>query len=109
MRDSKFPVPYCIAIDFDGTLCINKFPEIGMPKWDTFIDAFVEQSKGHKLILWTCRTGEMLDNAVKWCKERGLVFDAINENLPERIEYLGSDCRKIGADEYWDDRARQIK
>ena len=30
----------------------------------------------------------MLDNAVEWCKEHGLVFDAINENLPERIEYL---------------------
>ena len=40
---------------------------------------------------------------------RGLYFDAVNANLPERIAYFGGDCRKISADEYWDDRAVVVK
>ena len=62
------------------------------------------QSKGHKIILWTCRTGDKLDAAVKWCKEFDLEFDAINSNLPEIIEKFGSDNRKIYADYYLDDK-----
>lgn len=56
------------------------------------------------MILWTCRVGDMLQKAVEWCKERNLVFDAVNENLPEIIESFGSDTRKIFANEYIDDR-----
>lgn len=39
------------------------------------------------------------------CKEYGLIFNAINANLPERIEKYKNDARKIVADEYWDDRS----
>lgn len=56
------------------------------------------------MILWTCRVEDMLQKAVEWCKERNLVFDAVNENLPEIIENFGSDTRKIFANEYIDDR-----
>lgn len=94
-----------IAVDFDGTLCENKFPEIGEPKWPVIFAAKAEQEKGAKLILWTCRTGQELDEAVEAAEDWGLTFDAVNENLPERIEMFGNDPRKIGADEYWDDRA----
>jgi hypothetical protein len=65
----------------------------------------VEQRNGAKLILWTCRTGALLDAAVSWCKDEGLTFDAVNENLPEIIEAFGSDTRKIFANEYIDDLA----
>lgn len=109
IKERHSNLDYVIAIDFDGTLCTENFPNIGEPKWDTIVAALMEQGKGSKLILWTCRTGALLDEAVKWCARIGLKFDAVNENLPERIEYYGSDCRKIGANEYWDDRARQIK
>ena len=108
MRDFKFPVPYCIAVDFDGTLCTERFPELGEPKWEVIVEILRAQQEGKKIILWTCRTGERLDAAVEWCKQHGLHFDAVNENLPERVEYFGYDCRKIGANEYWDDRARKI-
>lgn len=57
------------------------------------------------MILWTCRNGDLLTSAVEWCREHGLIFDAVNENLPERLEYYGSESRKISADEYWDDCA----
>lgn len=63
------------------------------------------QLEGAKIILWTCRTGIQLEKAVLWCFRRGLMFDAVNENLPERVEKFGTDPRKIGADEYIDDKS----
>lgn len=63
------------------------------------------QKQGNKIILWTCRCGEWLKDAVDWCKMYGLEFDAINENLPEMIEEYGSDSRKIFYDILIDDKA----
>ena len=57
-----------------------------------------------KVILWTCRRDDLLTEAVTFCKEYGLKFDAINENLPEVIEWMHGDSRKIYADWYIDDR-----
>ena len=57
------------------------------------------------MILWTCRCGEDLTAAVEWCRERGLEFDYINENVPENVEKWGNDSRKIFAHEYIDDKA----
>ena len=94
-----------IAVDFDGTLCESRWPDIGPPN-NAVIDYLRKrQENGDQLILWTCREGEMLDRAVMWSMNRGLIFDAVNRNLPERIAEYGTDPRKIGADEYWDDRA----
>lgn len=94
-----------IAVDFDGTLCVSQWPEIGEENYG-LIEWLKEcRSKGDKVILFTCREDDLLDAAVKWCAERGLRFDAVNENLPERIDRYGGDCRKISADIYLDDRA----
>lgn len=98
-----------IAIDFDGTLCENAWPEIGAPKWDIIQRAKAEQEAGTALILWTCREGERLENALAACREWGLTFDAVNENLPELIEAYGGDCRKVTATEYWDDKAGTLR
>ena len=93
-----------IAVDFDGTLCENNWPGIGAPN-DELIEYLRNRKKdGDKLILWTCRVEDMLQKAVERCKERNLVFDAVNENLPEIIENFGYDTRKIFANEYIDDR-----
>lgn len=93
-----------IAVDFDGTLCENSWPEIGEPNEELIEYLRNRKKDGDKLILWTCRVEDMLQKAVEWCKERNLVFDAVNENLPEIIENFGSDTRKIFANEYIDDR-----
>ena len=93
-----------IAVDFDGTLCENKWPEIGEPNVELIDYLKDQQSQGAKLILWTCRGEDRLEKACGWCVEQGLVFDAINENLPEIISLFGSDTRKIYADEYIDDK-----
>lgn len=94
-----------IAVDFDGTLCKNNYPNIGEANEELINHLKRIQSKGDKIILWTCRVGEKLEAAVAWCKKRGLIFDAVNENLPESIAEFGSDTRKIFADEYIDDAA----
>lgn len=97
-----------IAVDFDGTLCENIWPEIGAPLQTVINYILDEQKNGAKLILWTNRNGELLDEAVGWCLEHGITFDAVNENLPEHIERFGNDSRKIFADEYIDDKAMPI-
>lgn len=94
-----------IAVDFDGTLCENKYPEIGEPRADVIEKLLQEQRNGAHTILWTCRRGEELAAAVYWCIERGIAFDAINDNLNYNVEKFGGDTRKIYADEYWDDKA----
>lgn len=94
-----------IAVDFDGTLCENKYPKIGAPNVPLIYHLIDQKKHGAKLILWTCRSGELLAKAVHWCEKTGLTFDAINENLPEIIDAFGSDTRKIFANEYIDDLA----
>ena len=93
------------AVDFDGTLSYGKWPEIGEP--NTGLIRFLNERKkrGDKLILWTCREADTLNDAVEWCKMQGLEFDAINDNLPEVIEKYNWNSRKISCDFYIDDRA----
>ena len=95
-----------IAVDFDGTLCEDAFPEIGKPH-ETLINDLkrCRKENSDKLILWTCRCGEYLDKAVKWCKEQGLIFDAVNENVPDIIAKYGDGGPKVFADLYIDDRS----
>ena len=98
-------LPWAIAVDFDGTLCENCWPEIGEAN-EELIDWLVGWRKqGNKLILWTNRCGKTLEQAVEWCKDRGLEFDTVNENLPERVEFFGDDPRKVSADYYSDDES----
>lgn len=98
-----------IAVDFDGTLCENAFPKIGAPITAAINYVKEQQRGGAKLILWTNRCGDRLTEAVAWCKDQGLAFDAVNENLPELIEAFGNDCRKVFANEYFDDRAKPAR
>ena len=97
-----------IACDFDGTLCENKFPQIGAPNKEVIEKLIEEQKNGSKIILWTCRAEAQVLEAVKWCLEQGLVFDAVNDNLEHVKQYFGCNPRKIYATEYWDDRAITI-
>ena len=94
------------ALDFEGTITVrSKFPDIGKPNVSVIELLKLARAQGVRLILWTCRDGNYLTEAVEWCKDFGLEFDAINENLPEAIEYLGCDTRKVIADLYIDDKS----
>lgn len=96
-----------IAVDFDGTLCENAWPDIGKTKWETVQALIAARAAGARLILWTNRVGARLAEAVEWARNRELEFDAVNENLPEIKTAFTTDCRKVYADIYLDDRAAQ--
>jgi len=97
-----------IAIDFDGCLCTDTYPEIGEPNWPVIRRARAEQRAGAGLILWTCREDQLLLDAIAACGGWGLTFDAVNESLPDWIEEFKTRPRKVGASEYWDDKAVQM-
>lgn len=102
-KDKESMLPVILAVDFDGTLVTNKFPEIGEIRpevWNAVLNA---QEHDCKIILWTSRTGEMLNKAVQFCHEHGLVFNAINDNILE-VKALGWNARKVFATYYIDDR-----
>lgn len=90
-----------VAVDFDGTLRA----ENGTPNTFLFNSLRKRQRAGDILILWTCRSGKKLAEAVKFCAENGLKFNYINQNAPQTVQMLGNDPRKIYADLYIDDRA----
>ena len=92
------------AIDFDGTLCVDRYPEIGEPREDMIRAVLDAQRAGDRFILWTCRIGERLEEAVAWSAARGITFDAVNDNLPDMIAPYGNNCRKVLVDGYIDDR-----
>ncbi len=95
-----------VAVDFDGTLAETKFPEIIKPIPKMIKHCKQLQKGGAILILYTCRKGKDLQDAVEWCAAQGLVFDYVNENTAENIaNYGGTDTRKIFAHEYIDDKA----
>ena len=94
-----------IALDFDGTLFQNAWPDIGAPNLKVIHDALAVQENGADLVLWTCREGDLLEQALAACREHGLEFAAVNDSTPEWKEAWGTAPRKIGATEYWDDRA----
>ena len=91
-----------VAVDFDGTLSLDsQYPNIG--RFNTHLYEALMKLKGigWSIVLWTCREGKELKEAVEWCKMNGLEFDAINEN-PSHVPFKS---RKVVADMYIDDRA----
>ena len=93
-----------IAIDFDGTIVENRFPNIGEPKHDV-IGFMKRHRRKYVWILWTCRTEDRLKEAVEYMKkEHGFTFDYVNANSDEHIALYGNDCRKVYADYYVDDK-----
>lgn len=99
-------LPKIIAVDFDGTLVEDKWPEIGEPNKEMFeFLKYLQKEHSIKLILWTSRTDRHLINAIEFCKAQGIEFDAINENIPEVKALTGRDTRKVYADIYLDDKS----
>jgi len=92
-----------IAVDFDGTIVENKYPQIGKPIIFALETLKKLQEEGHLLILWTYRSGKELDEAVIFCKKNGLHFYAVNKSYPEEV-FEETQSRKIQADIFIDDR-----
>lgn len=99
----NFSQTLIIAVDFDGTIVEDAYPKVGKPQIFAFETLKKLQEEGHRLILWTYRCGNKLDEAVNFCEENGIHFYAINKSFPEE-EYNESISRKIHADIFIDDR-----
>lgn len=94
-----------IAVDFDGTIVEHRYPEIGkeLPFATQTLRMLIEDR--HKLILWSVREGKLLEDAVEWCRKRGVEFYAVNKDFPEEdLSKNKSFSRKIKADVWIDDR-----
>ena len=72
-----------IAVDFDGTIVEDAYPKIGKPNLFAFETLKKLQDEGHRLILWTYRCDNRLDEAVKFCESNGVFFYAVNSSFPE--------------------------
>ena len=94
-----------IAVDFDGCLVDNQYPNIGSPCHETIRALQSEKLRGARVILWTFRVGKPLADAVSWCHEHAIPLDAVNKNLPEVEKRFGVGGPKVFANEYWDDKA----
>ncbi len=92
-----------IAVDFDGTIVEDAYPKVGKPRIFAFETLKRLQEDGHRLSLWTYRSGSKLDEAVHFCKDNGINFYAVNQSFPEE-QFDNSVSRKIYADIYIDDR-----
>lgn len=93
-----------IAVDFDGTIVEHKYPEIGkeLPFATDTLRRLINDR--HRLILWTVRTGELLDEALDWCRERGVEFYAVNSDYPGQELDPKNPVRKLKVDLVIDDR-----
>ncbi|MDR2040534.1 MAG: hypothetical protein LBQ60_21670 [Bacteroidales bacterium] len=93
-----------IAVDFDGTIVEDKYPGIGKEKRFAFMTLKDLQKQGHRLILWTYRSGRSLEDAVEFCRKNGIEFYAVNRSYPEEKMDESQVSRKIHADVFIDDR-----
>jgi hypothetical protein len=97
---------FCTAVDFDDTL---KNSTTGEANTALIAKLLLLQSRGNKLILWTRREGDLLQEAVDWCSNEGLEFDAVNEDLPLIRKLQEIKSRKIFYNVLVDDRNISIK
>lgn len=93
-----------IAVDFDGTIVEHRYPKIGeeIPFAIQTLKMLIAEK--NQLILWTVREGDLLKEALDWCKERGVEFYAVNRDYPEELDSHNGFSRKVKADIFIDDR-----
>lgn len=95
---------FVVAIDFDGTICEESYPEIGEIKKDAAMYINLLWRLGCNIVINTCRSGIYEGMVEKFLEENRIRYDYINCNMPNLIEEYGRDCRKISADVYIDDK-----
>ena len=93
-----------IVVDFDGTICKGTYPMIEGEQPAAGDSLRKLHEDGHYIILWTCRNGQPLIDALNWLLEHKIPFDRVNAHEPENLRQYGNDTRKVYADCYIDDR-----
>jgi len=93
-----------IAVDFDGTLHTGEWPGIGTPAPCAPNVMRSLKDKGHYLIIWTCREGVLLTEAINWLLANDIPFHRVNDHEPENMAKYGGATRKVYAHLYIDDK-----
>lgn len=93
-----------IAVDFDGTIVEHEYPRIGAEIPFAIETLKKLQKEQHRLILWSVREGKLLEEAVEYCRQRGLEFYAANKDYPEETLDDKKYSRKLKVDLFIDDR-----
>ncbi|MFK8283509.1 HAD hydrolase family protein [Capnocytophaga canis] len=93
-----------IAIDFDGTICRGIYPNIDglQPDAKQYIQKLKDD--GHYIIIYTCRSGDYLTQAINWLLANEIPFDRVNDNEPQSVELYKNNSRKVYAHVYVDDK-----
>lgn len=93
-----------LAIDFDHTICMSEYPELGSERENAGIIMRKLIAEGYGIVINTCREGVALANAILWMHKNNIPYHFVNCNFPHLITMFGADCRKISADIYIDDK-----
>lgn len=97
-----------VAVDFDDSIAYTHYPTIIKPLPHAMDVLRVLMDDPYTvLILWTCREGEYLQQALDFCELYGIKFDYVNENCKRNLDLYTVDCRKVSADIYIDDKSYQ--
>ena len=109
LKEIKFThEEHVYAIDFDNTIALTQYPKIIKPiPYALEVLKVLSKDPHSTLILWTCREGEYLKQAIDFCELYGIHFDYINENCKRNLDLYTVDCRKVSADVYIDDKSYQ--
>lgn len=102
--NSQEEFKYVLAIDFDDTICISNYPDLGPIKKDAKEVINTLYKEGYGIVINTCREGKALAGAIDWLNENNISYHYINCNFPYLIAKYKADCRKISADMYIDDK-----
>lgn len=78
-----------ISVDFDGTCVMHEYPRVGrdVPYAESVLKML--RAKGHRLILFTMRSGKELADAVEWFEDRDIELFGVQEN-PEQSSWTSS-------------------
>lgn len=90
-----------IGIDFDGTVVTHEYPHIGEDAGAVPVLKELVANR-NRLILYTMRSGALLDKAKRWFEERKIPLWAVNNN-PDQKSWTSSP--KVYAHLYIDDSA----
>ena len=90
-----------IAVDFDGTCVTHEYPNVGkdigaVPVLKELVNL------GHKLILFTMRDGEQLQDAINWFKDNDITLYSVGINPSQKFWTKSNKCY---ANLYIDDAA----
>lgn len=91
------------AVDFDGTIVENKYPEMGAVNGEAIEAMYLMKIRGHVIIIWTCRNGKDYQEMLEVLRKYQIPYDVINEHAPHLAVVFGDDARKVFADYYIDD------